>query len=123
MANAKKPDWTTLDDSAFLDQTSLEQAFSEYMKKVLHFDNESVELFAGDLRKLYGVPYLTQDYLETITRNGTAYEVRACRANFSVCGFCSPRTKSFRFYVLFDKSTMPDNTVGSYIDARKLFYI
>jgi hypothetical protein len=123
MANPKKPNWADLEDSAFIDQSMLNQLFAEYMKKVLHFDDESVALFASDLEKLYGVPYLTQDYLEVIDRNGVKYEVRYCRANFSVCGFCSPRTKAFKFYVLFDKSTMPDNTVGSYIDARKLFYV
>ena len=123
MANPKKPDWTTLEDSAFMNQTELNQSFCEYMKKVLHFDAESIELFAHDLEKLYGVPYLTQDYLETTPRNNTNYEVRYCRANFSACGFCGPRTKQFKFYVLFDKSTMPDSTVGSYIEADKLFYI
>lgn len=123
MPNPKKPDWDTLDDNAFLNQTEINQSFGEYMKKVLHFDDESVALFASDLEKLYGVPYLTQDYVETINRNDTVYEVRYCCTNFSVCGFCSPRTKAFKFYVLFDKNTMQDNTVGAYIEARKLFYI
>ena len=123
MANSKKPDWTTLEDNAFIDQSALNRAFIDYMKKALHFDDESVALFARDLEKLYGVPYLTQNYLEVVNRNGTNYEVRYCCANFSTCGFCSNRTKAFKFYILFDKSTMPDNTVGSYIDARKLFYI
>ena len=52
MPNPKKPDWDTLDDNAFLNQTEINQSFGEYMKKVLHFDDESVALFASDLEKL-----------------------------------------------------------------------
>ena len=120
---ARRPDWATLDDSAFIDQAALEQAFGEYIKKVLHLGNESIKMFTDDLKKLYGVPYLTLDYIGVFRRNGISYEVRYCRANFSVCGLCSRSTKPFRFYILFDKSTMPDNTVDSYRKARKLFYL
>ena len=63
--------------------------------------------------------------MEMIYRNGDIeYTVRNCWTDFMRCGlFELANAKKFKFYMYIDKSSMPDETVGSYTRANKKYYV
>ena len=100
----------------------------------INFDNvEEKDLFdyeaiAGAFKKylmevfFYNTPFIVQDYEGQYTIGGKKYEVRLCRTDFCIVGlFHLAYEPQFEFYMLFDLETLPDNSVGSYQNARKMY--
>lgn len=113
-----------LKESDFVDERELVHAFEEYLKRELGYDDLEAALAAVDMEEPYNVPYVLQDYFDTLEVGDKTYEVRYCHTDFCYCGmFHLAGVTPFEFYMLFDTSTMEDQTVGSYSRAKKKFVV
>lgn len=116
--------WEKVKPEDLLDVDELVQSFKEYCMKRLDYDEFEAEIAASDMKDPYNAPYILQEF-EGIYRNGDIeYTVRNCWTDFMRCGlFELANAKKFKFYMYIDKSSMPDETVGSYTRANKKYYV
>lgn len=102
----------------------LVQAYKEYLKAELGYDEFEAEFASEDMKNPYDTPYILQEYEGDYDVDGVWYEIRKCETNFCYCGmFHLSGVKPFEFYMLFDKSTMDGDTVGDYSAAKKMFVL
>ena len=107
-----------------VDVEGLKSAFVQYARKVLKLGKFDAEMAAMDFNNPYNTQYVIQDYEGDYEIGDATYEIRHCRTDFNYCGmFEWSSKKPFEFYMLFDKETLPDNKVQSYIESKKMFIV
>ena len=108
-----------------IDHAALSEAFKTYLIKILKFDEYRADfVVSNEFENPYNAPFVVQNYEGSYTVDGKWYEVRSCHTDFCYCGlFHLANKKPFKFYMFFDRETLPDNTVGSYQKAKKLYLI
>lgn len=105
-----------------MDVEGLKKEYMKYLKRVLKYDEFEAEYVASDLDNPYETEYIDQDYIGEVEIDGVLYEARSCCTNLMRCGmFHLADKKPFEFLMLFDTTSMPDHSVGSYSNARKIF--
>ncbi|MBQ4527533.1 MAG: hypothetical protein II998_05630 [Clostridia bacterium] len=113
-----------LKEEELINVDSLIEFYKEYLKTKLGYNDYEIMIASEDLRNPYATPYINMSYLADCEIGGIKYGVYPCYTDFSLCGLYHLADVSpFEFYMLFDLSTMPDKTVGSYLNARKMFVI
>ena len=113
-----------LKETDLVGEEGLIHAFEEYLKRELGYDDLEAALAAVDMDEPYNVPYVLQEYIDTVEIGGHTYEGRYCHTDFCRCGlFHLADVTPFEFYMLFDTDTMEDQTVGSYDQAKKKFVV
>ena len=119
----RKLNYEKLKKSALTDLEGLKAAFIKYlMEKLDYFEGEAKYVANTDMNDPYSAPYIVQDYDGNIVLDGEEYEVRKCHTDFCMCGMFHYADKTpFQFYMFILKSDLSDNTVGSYMKARKLY--
>lgn len=116
--------WEKVKPEDLLDVDELAQAFKEYCMKRLDYDEFEAEIAASDMKDPYNTPYIMQEYEGPYYDGDIEYSVRNCWTDFSRCGLWElSDKKKFKFYMYIDKSSMPDETVGSYTRARKKYFV
>ena len=108
-----------------IDHKALCEAFKNYLMETLEYDEDEAKfVIATDFENPYNTPFIMQDYEGETTVDDRDYEVRSCHTDFCACGlFHLAELPPFEFYMFIDLETLPDNTVGSYQEARKLYLI
>ena len=83
-----------------------------------------VHVVVYNLNKLYTKSSFCDIMLHNEEVKGKNYKVYLCHTDFCYCElFQHADKKPFKFYMFFDIETLPDNTVGSYQNATKLYLI
>ena len=118
-------DLNNLSGKDLLDHDAISKAFKKYLMDVLGYDEGAADFVVKcDFETPYNAPFVLQDYEGDYTVDGKKYSVRFCYTEFRACGlFHLAEKEPFEFYTLFDLETLPDNTVGSYQNAKKLYLI
>ena len=118
-------DLNNLTRKDLMDHDAISEAFKKYLMDVLgYFEDEADFVVKCDFENPYNTPYILQDYEGEYTVEGKNYKVYLCHTDFCYCGlFQHADKKPFKFYMFFDIETLPDNTVGSYQNATKLYLI
>jgi len=118
-------DLENISEKDLKDHTALSEEYKKYLMDVLEYDEEDAKfVIALDFKNPYETVYIRQDYEGIATIGAHTYEVCACRTDFRLCGMFHLADKPpFEFYMLFDKDTMPDRTVGSYMKSRKVYLL
>ena len=112
-----------VEEKDLFDYEAIAGAFKKYLMEVFFYDEGEADFVVStDFENPYNTPFIVQDYEGQYTIGGKKYEVRLCRTDFCIVGLfhlaCEPQ---FEFYMLFDLETLPDNSVGSYQNARKMY--
>lgn len=124
MRKIKAIDTDALRAEDLVELDDLIAAFQNYLRKELRYSKKEAEMASADMESPYQVPYVMQRYWDTVEIDGISYEIRYCNTDFCACGlFHLADAKSFEFLMLFDESSMPDQTTTSYINARKKFVV
>ncbi len=119
----KRVNISKLKQKDLLDNDALRKSFEAYLGISFDYTPEEAKIASTDLIDPYSAPYVVQDFEGEYTIDGTVYSVYACRTEFRLCGlFHLAYADPFKFYMFIDKSTLKDQTVGSYIKASKLYY-
>lgn len=120
----KKIDLDNLTNNDLINGEELIEAYKQYLRDELFYDEFEVQMASEDLKNPYETPYIVQEYEGDYEVEGIKYSVRSCETNFCICGlFHLADATPFKFYMLFDKSTMSGTTVGDYMDARKMYIL
>ena len=99
-------------------------SYKDYLKKKFSYDEFEATIAYSDLDDPYDTPYIMQEHEGEINIDGIVYEVRFCYTDFGACGLSHmAKAAPFKFYMLFDKTTMNDNTVEGYQRARKVYIV
>lgn len=108
-----------------IDYAALSQAFKKYLMDVLDYSEREADfVILADFNNPYDTPFIMQDYEGECVVDGKEYKVYACHTNFCSVGlFHLANVAPFEFYMFFDLETLPDNTVGSHRNARKMYLI
>ena len=119
----RKINLDALTGEELLDYATIAQVFKKYLMDVLGYDDGDADFVTrNDFENPYDTPFIEQDFEGDYTIGGKEYEVRSCKTNFMMVGlFHLADVEPFEFYMLFDKETLPDNSVGSYQSARKMY--
>ena len=118
-------DLTNVSGKDLSDYDKLRESFKTYMTETIGYTEEEADfILSTDFKDPYDTPYITQEYEGEYTIDGTDYEILSCHTVFSAIGMWHlSDTTPFSFYMCIDKSTMPDETVGSYLNARKMYIL
>ena len=121
----KKVDLDNLTGNDLVDYTVIAAEFKKYLMKIFSYDEAEADFVVStDFENPYAAPYIMQDYEGVYTVEGKYYEVRSCHTDFRAVGlFHLAKKPKFKFYILFDLETLPDKTVGSYQNARKMYIL
>lgn len=121
----KIADLEKISNKDLLDYAKISAAFKKYLMDVLEYDEgEANYIIATDFEDPYDTPFIMQDYEGKFTIGDRTYEVRSCRTDFCACGlFHLAELPPFEFYMLIDLETLPDTTVHSYQNARKMYLL
>ena len=120
----REVDFDSLKSSDLVDVEVLVEHFKDYLKRELDYSDVEAEIGAIDMNNPYRAQFIEQDYEGEFEIDGIEYEVRYCCTDFCLCGlFHLADVTPFEFYMLFDKSTMKDETVSSYMKSDKKFII
>jgi hypothetical protein len=115
-------DELTFDD--LVDGDMLIAAFIGYLKETLDYTDDEAKMAATDMEDPYNAPYVMQDYEGIYEVDGVDYEVRSCYTDFCACGlFHLAGVEPFEFYMLFNAEDIEDESVSSYMNARKMFIV
>lgn len=108
-----------------INHDAIAQAFKQYLMEVIGYDAMDADFIVrNDFANPYDTPFIEQEFEGEYTIDGKDYEVRSCKTNFMMVGlYRLADTKPFEFYVLFDKATMANSTVGAYQMADKMYII
>lgn len=113
-----------LSEEDLVDVEGMMNAYEEYLKRELGYDDLDAALTAVDMEEAYDLPYVIQEYVDTYKIGESTYAARYCHTDYCRCGFFHlANVTPFEFYMLFDVATLKDNTVGSYSRARKKFVV
>ena len=121
----REVDFDQLSVEDLLDYSSISKAFKKYLVDTLKYDEAEADfVIATDFLNPYATPFIIQEYEGDCTINDSDYEVRRCHTNFSVCDLIHlHEMPSFEFFMLIDLDTLSDDTICSYQEAKKLYYI
>lgn len=121
----KNIDLNNITSKDLVDHANISEAFKNYLKTVLGYDeSEANFVVATDFKCPYDTPFIMQDFEGVYAVDGKEYEVRSCHTDFCACGlFHLAGLPPFEFYMLFDLETMPNQTVGSYRNARTKYLV
>ena len=118
-------DFDSIRTEDLLDHAAISEEFKKYLMEELYYDEGEADfVVAADFSNPYDTPFIMQDFVGCYDFDGKEYEVRYCYTDFCACGlFHLADVCKFEFYMLFDSETLPDNTVGSYQNAKKLYLV
>ena len=121
----KEIDLNNIKSEDLVDYSILSEAFKNYLMNVLGYDeSEAKFVVSADFENPYDTPYIMQEYAGECCVGEKEYLVRFCYTDFRVCGlFHLEEFPPFEFYMFIDLETLPDNTVGSYMNAEKLYLV
>ncbi len=121
--NMREINLENLSGEDLIDHAAISEAFKKYLMEVLEYDESEADfVVSSDFENPYDTPYIVQEYEGVYTVDGREYEVYSCRTDFCACGLWHlAELPPFEFYMFLDCETMPDNTVGSYRNAMKLY--
>lgn len=120
----RKFDFKNIKSSDLVDVEGLVEQYKKYLKKFLNYSDIEAEIGAIDMNDPYKAQFISQDYVGSYEIDGMEYVIRYCRTDFCRCGlFHLADVTPFEFYMLFEKASLKDQTVGSYVDANKKFII
>lgn len=120
-----KVNWRKLTSNDLMDHASISAAFKTYLIEVIGYsESEADFIIAADFANPYNTSFIMQDFERMVNVDGKEYEVRSCYTDFSACGLFHPaKVKRFKFYMLFDLETLPDQTVASYSKSKKWYLL
>ena len=105
----------------YLDTKGIKNAFAAHLIKYRGYTKDEAEMAVSDFPDSYSLPYLYEDYIDDVTIDGKEYEMRASYTMLWECGILG--VPMFRFYTYYLSEDIPNNTVGEYVNARKLFQV
>ena len=108
-----------------IDHEAIAQLFKQYLMDVIEYDEMDADFIVrSDFANPYDTPFIEQEFEGEYTIDGKEYEVRSCKTNFMMVGlYRLADAEPFEFYMLFDKATMSNSTVGAYQTADKMYII
>ena len=123
--NLSKINLNQISEKDLIDHAAISDAFKKYLMDVLDYSEDEANFVAStDFANPYNTPFIVQDYKGNYIIDGCEYEVRTCSTNFCIVGlYHLADVTPFKFYMFFDLKTLPDQTVGSYQSARKMYLI
>ena len=105
----------------YLDKQGIKDAFAAHLKRYRGYSEEEAEIAVSDFPNPYELPYLFEDYIDDVTIEGNEYEMRASYTLLWQCGIFD--VPMFCFYTYYLSEDIPNNKVGEYMNARKLFQV
>lgn len=118
-------DINNLTGKNLIDHNGISEALKNYFIETLGYDDFIAEFVVSeDFQNPYTTPYIVQEYVDEAFVDGKEYEVRWCRTDFCMCGlYHLAELPPFEFYMFIDRETMPDDSVSSYMNARKMYMV
>ena len=121
----REVDLDSLTGKDLISHTSISEAFKSYLMETLDYGEDEADFVVStDFENPYDTPFIMQDYEGQYAVDDKEYEVRFCYTDFCACGlFHLSNVEPFEFYMFIDLDTLPDQTVGAYRNAKKLYLI
>lgn len=117
-----------IDDIVVSDLVGLKELsdkFRDYLMVALEYEREEAEFVVDtDFIEPFIAPYIDNEYEGDISVGGKEYEVYSGVSAFENVGmFLDDDVPTFEFYTLFEKATVKDDSLKSYIEARKVYVL
>ena len=104
---------------AYLDVQGIKEAFGKHMIKYCGYSEAEAKLAMYDFPDPYRNPYLIEEYEGDEEVDGVEYQVYSDDTDLTRCGI--DNVPAFSFYTLYRSEDIPNETVGEFMAARKLF--
>ena len=105
----------------YLDLQGIKDAFAKHMMMYRGYSEDEARIAVSDFPDPYSLPYLDEEYIGNVTIDGMEYEKNASFTSFWKCGIWG--VPMFRFYTYYAVADIPNNKVGEYMKARKLYQV
>lgn len=108
-----------------IDIHTLTNHFRKYLTETLEYEeNEADMIITEDFSDPYDTEFIMQEYEGDYKIGEKSYEVYSCKTDFGYVGMWHlTEFPPFEFYMLIDTETMPDQTVGAYQNAEKMYIL
>ena len=106
--------------SQYVNVEDVKQAFAEHLMKYRHYSKQEAELAVSDFPDPYENCYLCEEYLDNCEIDGEEYEMHAGYTELYRIGIDIPM---FCYYVYYRCADVPNNKVGEYQEAHKLYQL
>ena len=103
----------------YLDENGIKNALAKHLMEYRGYSEKKATLAVSDFPDPYNLPYLDEEYVDDETIDDEEYEKYASVVDLRKCGFVG--TPIFRFYTYYAIEDIPNQTVGEYLAAKKLF--
>ena len=105
----------------YLNIDEIKQAFAHHLMKHRGYTAEEADMAVVDFPDPYSNCYLDEDYIGFCEIDGVSYEQNASSTVLWRAGIHD--VPNFFFYTYYREEDVKSHTVGSYMNARKLFQI
>ncbi|MBE6618413.1 MAG: hypothetical protein E7626_01355 [Ruminococcaceae bacterium] len=105
----------------YLTIDEIKQAFADHLMKYRGYSPEEADMAVSDFPDPYSNCYLNEEYIGHCEIDGVAYEQNASSTVLWRVGI--PNVPDFFFYTYYREEDIESRTVGSYMNARKLFRV
>lgn len=121
----KDIDFERLTENDLVSHDILAGEFIKYLVDEIGYDEKEAAFVAEtDFADPYDTPYIMQEYEGEFDISGITYEIMSCKTDFCSIGMWHmAEYPPFEFCMLIDTTTKPDNTIGSYQNARKMYIL
>ena len=106
---------------SYLELDGIKAAFAEHMMMHRGYSREEADMAVSDFPDPYSNCYLDEDFVGDCEIDGEEYGQYACYTNLWRVGIVG--MPEFRFYTYYRRSDIPNNRVGEYKKAKKLYQI
>ena len=105
----------------YLNIDGIKQAFASHLMKHRGYTIEEADIAVSDFPDSYSSCYLDESYIGSCEIDGVAYKQYASNTVLWRVGIHN--APNFFFYTYYREEDVESGTVGSYMNARKLFQI
>lgn len=118
-------DFSQITENDMISHEILSGAFKKYLMDVIGYDEEEASFVAEtDFSEPYDAPYISAEYEGEYDIGSKTYEILSCKTDFCSIGMWQmAENPPFEFCMLIDIETKPDNTIGSYQKASKMYIL
>lgn len=118
-------DFDNITPEELIDIDTLTGHFRKYLTETLGYEPGEADMITiEEFSDPYDAECIMQEYEGDYEINGKTYEVYSCKTDFGYVGMWHlTEFPPFAFYMLIDTGTMPDQTVGSYQNAEKMYIL
>lgn len=118
-------DFTQITENDMITHEILSDAFKKYLMDAIGYNEVEASFVAEtDFADPYDTPYITTEYEGEYDIGSKTYEILSCKTDFCSVGMWQMSEKPpFEFCMLIDTASKPDNTIGSYQKARKMYIL